>query len=39
MPAQFGLNQGRAEEITMREDISQNKVFSLGDFEEGGLGQ
>ena len=32
--AQFGHNQGRLEDITMREDLSQNKVFTLGDFEE-----
>jgi len=38
MPAQFGLNQGRVEDITMREDLSQNKVFTLGDFEESNLG-
>ena len=38
MPAQFSLNQGRVEEITMREDLSQNKVFTLGDFEESNLG-
>ena len=38
MTAQFGLNQGRVEDITMREDLSQNKVFSLNDFEEGNLG-
>ena len=38
MTAQFGLNQGRVEDITMREDLSQNKEFSLNDFEEGNLG-
>ena len=36
MTAQFGHNQGRLEDITMREDLSQNRVFTLGDFEEPG---
>lgn len=36
MTAQFGHNQGRLEDITMREDLSQNRVFTLNDFEEPG---